>query len=150
MDPIIIEEPYEFVPPHRGRRWAAFMAWICPWYLRRAYGIISYEVRHAERLRHAIDSGAGIVVIGNHSRATDPLALGLVTRTIKRPLFCMASWHTFKNAKIERFAIRRCGAFSVYREGTDHRSLNFSVEAVATGERPVAIFAEVRARKDAA
>lgn len=142
MDQLIIEEPYAFVPPHRGRRWPAWIAGVCPWYLKHRFGIVSHEVRHADRLLATISSDDGVVLVGNHSRPCDPLALGLVTRTIQRPVFCMASWHTFKGSRVERFVIRRCGAFSVHREGADHRSLNFAVDAVASAERPVAVFAE--------
>ena len=59
----------------------------------------------------------------NHSRLSDPMALGLLSKEAGAELFAMASWHLFKeSAWYQRFLIRRMGAFSVYREGNDRPS----------------------------
>ena len=142
MQQIVFETPYRFVPPTRGRIWPAVLASVVGPYLRHLYGVTSCEVRGAEKIRASIDAGCGIVAPGNHSRACDPLACGWLTRAVRHPFFCMASWHTFMGSKFDRFLIRRCGAFSIYREGADHASLSFTVDAVVSAERPVMIFSE--------
>jgi hypothetical protein len=142
MQQIVLETPYRFVPPTRGRIWPAILAGIVGPYMRRNYGVHSCEVRGADKVRASIDAGCGIVCPGNHSRPCDPMACGWLTRAVHHPYFCMASWHTFMGSKVERFLIRRCGAYSIYREGTDHASLNFTVDALVNAERPIMIFAE--------
>jgi len=142
MQQIVFEIPYRFVPPTRGRIWPAVLARLAKPYLKRFYGVTSHEVRGAERIRASIDAGYGIVCPGNHSRPCDPMACGWLTLAARHPFFCMASWHTFMGSKFERFLIRRCGAFSIYREGVDHTSLNFTVDALVNAERPVMIFSE--------
>ena len=143
MQDIIVEAPYEFIPPHRGRWWPWFIVhFIGERYLRKHYAIRGCEVRGAEKLRASLDAGHGIVLTSNHPRPCDPMAASWITRAARHPFYCMASWHTFLNSKVEKFLMRRCGAFSIHRESTDHRSLNFSVNMVATAERPVIIYAE--------
>ena len=56
--------------------------------------------------------------------------------------YAMASWHVFKQSWLETFISRHIGAFSVYREGMDRRSLDTAVDIVATAERPLIIFSE--------
>ena len=53
MQNIVIEQPYKFVPPHRGTWWPNFIQTtnLCGHYLRRTHGIVEYECRSAERLR---------------------------------------------------------------------------------------------------
>ncbi|MCE9554331.1 MAG: 1-acyl-sn-glycerol-3-phosphate acyltransferase [Planctomycetes bacterium] len=142
MQQLVFETPYRFIPPTRGRIWPAVLAGVVGPYLKRLYGVTSYEVRGAEKIRASIEAGHGIVTPANHSRACDPLACGWLTRAVRHPFFCMASWHTFMGSKFDRFMIRRCGAFSIYREGPDHASLSFAVDALVSAERPVMLFSE--------
>ncbi|MCE9544437.1 MAG: 1-acyl-sn-glycerol-3-phosphate acyltransferase [Planctomycetia bacterium] len=142
MQEIVLETPYRFIPPTRGRIWPAILPLALGPVMRRGYGVTGHEVRGAEKLRRSLDAGHGIVLAGTHSRPCDPLACGWVTRAVHHPFYCMASWHTFMGAKLARFLIRRCGAYSIYREGADHASLNFTVDMLVQAERPVVIFAE--------
>ena len=75
------------------------------------------------------------------------MACGYLTRVVGHPMYCTASRHVFENAWIERVLCRRCGACSVYREGTDHASLQFAVQSLVEPDRPVVIFAEGSARR---
>jgi hypothetical protein len=54
----------------------------------------------------------------------------------------MASWHLFMQSSIQRFLMRRAGAFSVYREGIDRESLKMATEVLADGKRPLILFSE--------
>ena len=50
MQDIIVEKPYQFVPPHRGTIWPRFLAAIVGSYLRFFYGVRRCECRGVERL----------------------------------------------------------------------------------------------------
>jgi len=143
MQTVVVEDPYEFISPHRGR-WS-------PWlvtrllggrYVKKNYQVRGCEVRGAEKMRASLDAGHGIVVTSNHPRPCDPMAASWITHAVKHPFYCMASRHTFFGSAIQIFLMRRCGAFSINREGSDHASLSFCVEAIATADRPIIIFAE--------
>jgi 1-acyl-sn-glycerol-3-phosphate acyltransferase len=111
-------------------------------YLHHFYGLERFECIDGEKLRQSLDDGCGVLVISNHIRPCDPMACGYLTRVVRQPMYCMASRHIFENAWIDRVLSRRCGAFSVYREGTDHASLQFAVQSLVEPDRPVIIFAE--------
>ena len=143
MQNIIILKPYRFVPPHRGRLWPrVIVRYLMRPYLRRFYGLERFECIGGEKIRASLDAGRGILVISNHIRPCDPMACGHLTEVARQPMYCMASRHVFENAWIDRVLSRNCGAFSVYREGTDHASLQFAVQSIVTLDRPVIIFAE--------
>lgn len=142
MQQIIIDEPYEFVPPVYGKFWPWVMHQYLKRYMRKAYGIHSVECRGAERLQASIDAGHGIIVTPNHCRLSDPLTLGPLARIIKRDFHAMASWHLFKQTPLQRFVLRRMGAFSVYREGIDRKAIDTAVDILVAGKRPLVIFPE--------
>ena len=54
----------------------------------------------------------------------------------------MASWHLFKQSRLQSFFLRRIGAFSVYREGLDRLALQAGVEILTEARRPLIIFPE--------
>lgn len=144
MQEIVFEKPYEFIPAHRGDWWPSFIQRfrLIDVYLRRAHGVVSYECRHFQRLRDSLRSGAGILLTPNHSRPADPIVMGWLAREIPTHLFAMASWHLFQQNRFTAWAIRKMGAFSVYREGVDRRALNTSIEILAEAKRPLIIFPE--------
>ena len=78
MQNIIIEKPYQFIPPYHGTHWSSLfkLLGIPEWYLRRYEGITKIECRRVDRLRASIDAGHGILLTPNHPRTTDPLAMG--------------------------------------------------------------------------
>ena len=90
----------------------------------------------------SIDAGHGIIVTPNHCRLSDPLTLGPLARIIKRDFHAMASWHLFKQTPLQRFVLRRMGAFSVYREGVDRKAIDTAVDILVAGKRPLVLFPE--------
>lgn len=143
MQNVIIEEPYEFVPPLRSRFWPPVIRrFFVPPFLRKAYGVHSIETRGAERLKASVDAGLGIILAPNHCRMSDPLTFGQLTEAVGRNFHAMASWHLFMQRKLERFMLRRIGAFSVYREGLDRQAIDAAVDILVEGERPLVLFAE--------
>jgi 1-acyl-sn-glycerol-3-phosphate acyltransferase len=144
MQSIIIEKPYQFVPPSRG----AFLP-VCiqklgllDYYLRRYEGIESHEVRGIDHFRESLRRGDSVLLAPNHCRYADPLVMGYVAKQAQVLFYAMASWHLFEQSAWTRWAIRTMGAFSIYREGVDRQSLDTAVEILVSGERPLVVFPE--------
>jgi hypothetical protein len=144
MQQIIIEKPYEFVPPYRGTFWP----WVFrtlqvhDYYLRKSEGVVDHEVRRIERLRASIDAGHAILVTPNHPRTADPLAMGWLAVEAPCHFHVMASWHLFHKSALKSWAIQAMGGFSVNREGVDRQAINLAIELLAEGKRPLIIFPE--------
>jgi hypothetical protein len=68
--------------------------------------------------------------------------IGRLSRAAGRPFFQMASWHLFMNGGWQAWALRRLGAFSVFREGMDRTAINTAIEILVSGARPLVIFPE--------
>lgn len=144
MQPIIVERPYKFVPPHRGN-WVPSLIQatrLVDFYLNRYEGIASYEIRGADLLRESIRRNHGVVLAPNHCRYADPIAMGWIAREISMHVFAMASWHLFNQSWLQSFSIRMCGGFSVYREGLDRKSLETAIEILVEATRPLVVFPE--------
>ena len=141
---VVFERPYEFVPPYRGNAWASLIQRlrIVDWYLKTKEGVISYECRHLDRFQDSVRRGDGILLTPNHCRYADPLVMGWPSREIGQHLYALASWHLFNTNWLEVFAIRRVGAFSIYREGADRAALEASIDILSTAERPLIVFPE--------
>jgi 1-acyl-sn-glycerol-3-phosphate acyltransferase len=142
MQRIIFEDPYRFIPPHRGRLWPDFIQLWLDRYLRQAFGVVQVECRGVERLRQSLAAGHGVLLAPNHSRTADPMVLGILSRQIGRHLFAAASWHLFKQSRFQSFMIRRMGGFSIYREGPDRAAINEAVDVLVAAQRPLVIFPE--------
>lgn len=143
MQKIIIEKPYQFIPPHRGNWWPSFIQRfkLIDIYLKRQ-GIETYECRNSERLRASLDAGHGIMLAPNHARPDDPIAIGWLAREVNTHVYAMASWHLFHQDRFTAWAIRKMGGFSVNREGIDRQSLNTAIEILTQAERPLILFPE--------
>lgn len=142
MHPVIIEEPYQFVPPHPGRLWPRLLHPLTALYARKKHGIQHAEFRGLSHLQESIAAGHGILLTPNHCRPCDPLMLSFLSRKIGHPFFTVASWHVFKQGALTSFLARRSGAFSIYREGLDRESLRCAQEILTAASRPLVIFPE--------
>ena len=144
MQEIIVEKPYRFVPPHRGKRWPDFIQafdLISIW-LRRSEGVVAHECRNVDRLRASLAAGHGIMLAPNHCRAGDPIVMGYPARQAGTHVYAMASWHLFNQGRFNAFAIHKMGGFSLNREGVDRQSINTAIEILEHAERPLVIFPE--------
>jgi 1-acyl-sn-glycerol-3-phosphate acyltransferase len=142
MQNIVIDKPYQFVPPHRGGFWPGlFRPFIRP-YLSKAWGVTKVEFVGVEALRTAIRDGASVVLVPNHCRPSDPMVVSLLGFESGTPSYTMASWHLFMGDRLTAWILRRIGAFSVYREGLDRTALKAAIELLAEAKRPLVIFAE--------
>lgn len=142
MQDIILEEPYEFVPPIESDAWCWLFRFYLKRYLRTEFALHSFETRHVDRLKASMAEGKSIILAPNHSRLSDPVVLGILSAEAGTELFAMASWHLFKEKWWQTFMIRRMGAFSIYREGNDRHTVNYAIEKLIEGRRPLIIFPE--------
>lgn len=145
MQHIVVDKPYESVPPHRGcwlPRMLLRVGKIHTIYNRFAHGVVSHECRHVERLRASIEAGHGIVVAPNHTRTADPAALGWLCETVPCLFYEMASWHLYNQGFMLRWILRAMGAFSINREGVDRHAINTAIDLLVAAERPLVIFPE--------
>lgn len=142
MQNIVIDEPYEFVPPCRGRFWPVVLKPFLPAYLSRSHGIETVELIGTERLRKSVEAGHGIMITPNHCRPPDPMVVAHLGYAVDRPIHIMASWHLFKQSAIQTWLLRRAGAFSVYREGMDREALKCAVQILVEARRPLLLFPE--------
>jgi len=142
MQNIVIAKTYRFVPPRFSPFWERVIQWYLPLYLRKSFGVTSWECVGAERLKASLDSGCGVLLASNHSRPCDPMVLGLLSREVKRPFHVMASWHLFMQSRVQSFLLPRIGGFSVYREGMDRESLKCATRILSEARFPLIIFPE--------
>ncbi len=142
MQNIIIDKPYQFVPPRHGDFWPMLFRHYLPTYLRNSHGIETFEITGTDRLKASVDAGHGIMLAPNHCRPCDPFALGLLANFIGRPIYIMASWHLFMQNRFQTWLLPRIGVFSVYREGMDREALKCSIQILAEARRPLVLFPE--------
>ena len=144
MQKIIVEKPYQFLPPYRGMFWPTIFRGvrIHDYYLRKSEGVVAHEVRHVERLRASLAAGDAVLITPNHPRTADPLAMGWLAVEAPCHFHVMASWHLFQGSRVYAWAIRAMGGFSVNREGVDRQAINTAIELLAEAKRPLVIFPE--------
>ena len=142
MQDIVIIKPYKFVPPIQNRLWHPFLCWWVPRTVRKTWGVEWPTIRGLEHLQASIAAGDGVLLAPNHCRPCDPLVVGIVHAQVRHGVYLMASWHLFMQGRVQRFLLRRAGAFSVYREGIDRESLRTAIDVLATTNRPLVVFAE--------
>ncbi len=142
MQNIIVTEPYVPVPPKHGNFWPALCGRILPWFLRKSYGVVQFDLRNLERLRESLRAGHGIVLMPNHCRDEDGFVVGQISVKLRSWFYYMSSWHVFKMGWLQGFMLPRIGLYSVNREGADRSSVKTSVDILAHARRPIVIFPE--------
>jgi 1-acyl-sn-glycerol-3-phosphate acyltransferase len=144
MQDIIVEKPYQFIPPYRGTLWSDVLR-CCgfpAWQLSRTEGVDAHEIRHIERLQASLAAGHGILLTPNHPRTADPVAIGLLAMAAPCYLWAMASWHLFQQGWLTAWFMNSVGGFSVNREGVDRQAITTAVDLLTEALRPLVIFPE--------
>lgn len=141
---VVLQRPYQYVPPHRGNLWPSFIQTfrIVDYYLKKKEGVVAHQCRDLHHWQSALDRGDGILLAPNHCRYADPLVLGWPARDLRTHVYAMASWHLFNKGTFDAFAIQKMGAFSINREGADRQSLETAIDILASSERPLVLFPE--------
>jgi 1-acyl-sn-glycerol-3-phosphate acyltransferase len=140
---IVIDKPYQFVPPNYGTTWPRLLGrFVLPHYLRSSHGIKSHEFIGVERLRASVDAHHGILLTPNHCRPCDPMVLSMLGLAVGAPIHIMASWHLFMESRFQRWLLQHVGVFSVYREGMDREALKCAIQILVDARRPLVLFPE--------
>ena len=143
MQPLIVTDAkYEFVPPHKGNVWPRLLWWFCLRLARKRCGIDDVEVRGREKIEQLLADQHSLLIAPNHCRMADALVLQGLSKELRQPFYFMASSHLFRGSGVLKWALRRMGAFSVYREGIDRTAIEASIGMLTSGERPMVIFPE--------
>lgn len=142
MHQVVSDQPYEFVPPYTGRIWPFLLQLLVPWQLKARCGIERVEIQGLEKLQALFKQKESVLLAPNHCRPSDPLVINELCRQAGRAPFTMASWHVFLESRLQRFIVRRAGAFSVYREGLDRQALQAAAEILTAANRPLVVFPE--------
>jgi len=144
MMSVVLNRPYQFVPPHRGNWWPSMIQRfrIVDHYLRLKEGVHSFECRNLESFEQSLRDENGVLLTPNHCRYADPLAMGWPARLARTHVYAMASWHLFNKGWLDGFAIRKMGGFSIHREAADRQSLDTAIQILVSGERPLILFPE--------
>ncbi len=135
-------EPYRFIPPFRGTLWCRLARGYVVRNLRRKLGVTRWHFEGVDRLRASLEQQAGILLAPNHCRWADPPVLGLLGAQAKTYLYYLASYHLFRQGKIQGWLMNRLGGYSIWREGADRESLKATAAILAKAERPVVLFPE--------
>lgn len=137
------DRPYRFVPPHPGRMWPALLRPVVPALGWLVCGVRSTQLRGVERLRRSLAAGHGVMLCPNHPRPGDPLQVFRLSTAVRRPFHFMAAWYLFNQfPPVGRWLLRRCGAFSVDREGLDREALKSATQILVEARRPLVVFPE--------
>jgi len=142
MQSIVIDKPYRFVPPFKGRLIPRFLQAFLRPFLRRWCGIEAVECQGLHHLRSSLAAGHGVLLAPNHCRPCDPMVVNETCRQAGTVPFTMASWHVFMQGWLQGKIARLAGAFSVYREGMDRQALAAAAEILVDGRRPLVLFPE--------
>ena len=142
MHAVVSDQPYQFVAPYLGKIWPKLLQQFIPQQLRKREGIQAVEIHGIEKLKSLYSNNVSVLLAPNHCRPSDPLVVGEMCSRAGRPPFAMASGHVFLENPLRRFILRRAGAFSVYREGTDRQALQAATEILIKGDRPLVVFPE--------
>jgi 1-acyl-sn-glycerol-3-phosphate acyltransferase len=143
MIPVVVDRPYQFIPPYAGTFWLRLIRPILPWYLRRSWGIESIEYRGQEHLEASFAAGHGVLLAPNHARPCDPFVVGMLPLRLGRPCHFVAASHLFtEGGRFYAWLLRRVGAFSIHRWGMDREFLKASITILSEARRPLLLFPE--------
>jgi 1-acyl-sn-glycerol-3-phosphate acyltransferase len=142
MQSIVIDKPYRFVAPYKGRLIPKLLQWFVRPFLRRFQGIEEVTCAGLEHLRASLQAGHGVLLAPNHCRPCDPIVVNEMCRQAGTVPCTMASWHVFMQGRLQALVARYAGAFSVYREGMDRQALAAATEILVEGRRPLVLFPE--------
>ena len=142
MHPVVLDKPYVFVPPYHGTWWPRILQLFVRRQLRRKFGVVDVQCRGLERLRESLSAGHGVLLTPNHCRPCDAQVISELCRQAGTTPLIMASWHLFMQGRWKAFLLRRCGAFSVHREGLDRHALQAAIDILQRARRPLVIFPE--------
>ena len=110
---------------------------------RRVVNIETVNVQGADRVRDALDSGDGLLIMPNHSSHADPYVIYAAADQVGTPIHIMATWHVFHDRTwLGQWMLRKHGCFSVDREANDIGAFRLASDLLREKRHPLVIFPE--------
>lgn len=136
------QAPYRFIAPKYSPWFQPILRMLTPMSLRIQHKVSNVEISGAEPLAKLAKAGHSILVTPNHADHADPELMMTVGHRYGLPLHFMAAREGFEKSRINTFVMRRGGAFSVNREGSDVASIKMAIKILEAGKHPLVIFPE--------
>lgn len=110
---------------------------------QRQQRLVEVQVRGLERLRTAVEEGAGVLITPNHPGHADCYAMMAASDQLGGPFYFMTAWQVFNKANwFNRLVYQVNGCFSIEREGSDLWAFRRAVGILAQEKHPLIIFPE--------
>jgi len=137
------DEPYRDFPPKDIPPWR----WVLNWYnhsrfLPAAKRITKLIVHGSETLNQTRKPGDRLVLMPNHPTHADASIMLEASRRAGLTTQMMAAYDVFLRSKLDAFIMRRLGAFSVDREGSDARAMKTALGVLEKGRHALVVFPE--------
>jgi len=131
------DAPYRFTPPapRASIAWALrqFNRWR---YLPRTQRIASVEVEGFAALREARRAGDAVLLLPNHPTHADAAILIEALRQTGLRTRLMAAYDVFLRSRVDAWVMRKLGAFSVDREGSDQAAMKEALRTLTELSKP--------------
>ena len=109
----------------------------------RELGINDIYVHHGERIRQSLESGAGVLILPNHSFHYDSHVMIEAGLRHGWHTHFMSAWQVFQLAgSVGRYMLQLHGAFSINREGTDTKAFRQAQKILMEDQHALVIFPE--------
>ncbi|MEM9753781.1 MAG: lysophospholipid acyltransferase family protein [Planctomycetota bacterium] len=137
------DRPYEWIKPVPSpvlgrmiRRYNARR------FLPRVKRIVEVRRRGGDDLLARLTGGDRLLLLPNHPTHADAAVFMESLREIGVPSQLMAAYDVFLRGKVDRFVMRRMGAFSVDRDASDPRPIKHAMDVLTRGRQALTIFPE--------
>ncbi|MEX2382807.1 MAG: 1-acyl-sn-glycerol-3-phosphate acyltransferase [Opitutales bacterium] len=142
MNAFGVPKPYVFRPARYSPLLSPIFGIAARGLLRRVFRVHAVHVKGAAKLKELARSGASVLVTPNHADHADPSVLFLLGRQHGAPFHFMAARQGFDRSPLRAFALSRCGAFSVDRDGADISAIKTAIKILQNGAFPLVVFPE--------
>ncbi len=136
------QSPYTFVPPKYATWFRPFTRILTPLSLRFQHKVSEVEVSGVEPVAQLAKEGHSVLVTPNHADHADPYLMLSIGLREGLPFHFMAAREGFEKSRLNAFVMKRVGAFSVNREGSDLAAVKTAIKILEEAKYPLVIFPE--------
>ncbi|MEM1445659.1 MAG: 1-acyl-sn-glycerol-3-phosphate acyltransferase [Planctomycetota bacterium] len=137
------DQPYEWIKPVPspvlGRMIRRFNA---KRFLPKSKRIVEVRRIGGDDLATRLSQGDRLLLMPNHPTHGDAAIFMEALRQLGLPSQLMAAYDVFLRGRLDRFLMRRMGAFSVDRDASDPRPIKHAMDVLAAGRHGLTIFPE--------
>ncbi|MEM7577629.1 MAG: 1-acyl-sn-glycerol-3-phosphate acyltransferase [Planctomycetota bacterium] len=137
------DQPYAWIKPVPSPVLGPLMRWNnARRFLPKVKRIVEVRVEGGNDLRSRLASGDRLVLLPNHPTHADAAVFMEALRQLGLSSQLMAAYDVFLRSRLDRFLMRRLGAFSVDRDASDPRPIKHAMEVLSVGKSALTIFPE--------